>query len=269
MTGAKHLLLTVTGGYTASGLTDEKWQTTLRLGLFAGPSGNSAPLVGFLPDNWEPQAESISRTGTGYTCDGNWSIDLGLGASFSPDDFLIDQVAPAVRAWFEDAIHPSSVRVEQLKLYPIGPDGSVYPAPPYAQGSPCTYTFTSNWPDGTATASVLPLQIAVVASHRTPQTGRKGRGRMFLPGIASSYVGADGQISSTNRQTTAQRQATLLESLTYNDLLTGWHVRPIITGAPWSEYATITSVRVGSVPDTQRRRRNQVPEVFYTEAVAP
>lgn len=269
MANEKHMLLTIRGSYTAGALAAEQWQVGLRLGLFAGPSGDSAPAVGTLPNNWEPEAVNISRTETNWTIDGNWDIDLGLGASFAPDDYLNDQVAPAVYDWFQTSIHWSGARVDSLQLYPIGPGGTVVPAPPYSQGTPCTLTWTGSKPVGTASGGVLPLQIAVVASHRTPQTGRRGRGRMFLPGIAASFVGSDGQIAGTQRQDAADRQATFLEALTYVDVLTEWQIRPIVTGAPWTQYAFITQVQVGSVPDTQRRRRNALVETVSTATVSP
>lgn len=269
MANEKHLLLTIRGSYTNSTLSTESFQTGVRLALFSGPSGDSAPQVGTLPNNWEPQAENISRTETDWTIDGNWSIDLGAGASFAPDDFLNDQVAPAVNAWFENAVHWSVGRIDSLQLYPIGPNGKALPAPPYSQGTPCTLTWTANKPAGTASGGGAPLQIAVVASHRTPQTGRRGRGRMFLPAIAASFIGTDGQIASTQRQLAADRQAALLESLTYFSPVSEFYVRPIVTGAPWTQYAMITQVQVGSVPDTQRRRRNALVETVSTAAVSP
>lgn len=269
MANEKHLLLNIRGGYTAAGLTAEKWQCGVRLALFAGPSGNSAPQVGTLPNNWQPSPVNISRAETNWRIDGNWDIDLGAGAHFAPDDYLNDQVAPAVNNWFRNTIHYSGARVESLQLYPIGPDGTVLPAPPYSQGTPCTLTWSANNPVGTASGGGLPLQIAVVASHRTPQTGRRGRGRMFLPAIASSFVSANGTIASTEAQEAATRQATLLESLTYFNLTTEFFVRPIITGSPWTQYAFITQTQCGTVPDTQRRRRNALVETFYSEPVTP
>jgi len=37
-------------------------------------------------------------------------------------------------------------------------------------------------------------------------------------------------------------------------------VKPIVTGAPWTHYGVITSVNVGNVADSQRRRRRQLVE---------
>lgn len=262
MANEKHLLLTIRGSYTNPTLAAEGFQTGVRLVLDPGNVEETLPPVGTLPNGWEPVAENISRTETDWTIESNWRIDMGGGVFFNPDDYLNDQVAPAVNSWWENTIHWSAARIDSLQLYPIGPNGQALPAPPYSQGTPCTLTWTSNAPQGTASGGGAPLQIAVVASHRTPQTGRRGRGRMFLPGIAASFIGSDGQIASTQRLDCANRQVTLLESLTLENALGGWVVRPIVTGAPWTNYAVISQVQVGSVPDTQRRRRNALVETI-------
>lgn len=267
MANEKHLLLTITGGYTDADLTNEKWQVGLRLALFAGPSGDSAPDIGTLPNNWEPVAASISRVETSWTITGNWSIDLGLGASFAPDDYLNDQVTAAVSAWWANSTHSNLSRVEELRLYPIGADGKAVPAPPYAQGTPCTLTYTGSFPTGSGSAGIAPLQIAAVASHRTPQIGRKGRGRMFLPALSSTIIGTDSLISTTPRNAARDAQIAFLEALGYLDALTEWYLFPIVTGSPWTQYARISSVQVGSVPDTQRRRRNALVETLSVGSV--
>lgn len=269
MANEKHLLLTIRGSYTNPSLSGEQFQTGVRLILDPNHVVEDMPLVGTLPNDWDPVAENISRTETDWTIEGNWRIDMGGGVFFNPDDYLNDQVAPAVNAWWENTIHWGGAQLQSMQLYPIGPNGTALPAPPYSQGTPCTLTWTSNLPVGTGSGGVMPLQIAVVASHRTPQTGRRGRGRMFLPGISATFIGSDGQIASTQRQDCADRQSTLLESLTLENALNGWVVRPIVTGAPWTSYAAITQVQVGSVPDTQRRRRNALVETVSTAAVSP
>lgn len=262
MANEKHLLLTITGGYTDTDLSNEKWQVGVRLALFAGPSGDSAPDIGTLPNNWEPQAASISRIETSWTITGNWSIDLGAGATFSPDDYLNDEVTAAVSAWWANTTHSNLSRVEELRLYPIGPDGKAVPAPPYLQGSPCTLTWTGSFPTGSGTTGILPLQLSAVASHRTAQVGRRGRGRMFLPALHSGVVTTDGLISTTPRNSIRDQQVAFLEALGAESLVTGWYMFPVITGDPWTQYARINAVQVGNVVDTQRRRRASLTETL-------
>lgn len=267
MAGEKHLLLSIRGGYTDSDLINEKWQTNLRLALFAGPSGNSAPDIGTLPNNWEPVQATISRVETSWTITGNWIVDLGLGAYFHPDDYLNDQVAPAIAAWFATTTHSNLARVESVSVYPIGPDGKAYPAPPFATGTPCTLTWTGSFPTGSGASGVLPLQLSLVASHRTSQVGRRGRGRMFLPGLSATIMSTDSLVTTTPRNAARDKQITFLEALGYDDALTGWYLVPSIIGDPWTQYSMINAVQVGSVMDTQRRRRNALVETLSVGAV--
>jgi len=43
---------------------------------------------------------------------------------------------------------------------------------------------------------------------------------------------------------------------------------PIVTGKPYDNYAVVTSVQVGDVMDTQRRRRRQLVESYHSEDVS-
>lgn len=271
MANEKHLLLQIEGGYTSPALQAERWQCGLRLALWEPSWGTGSPdLVGTLSRSWAPVADNQTRAETNFSVESTWRIDGGFGSFFSPVDYLAEQVEPAVRSWFNNTIHGSTIQVEQMRLYPIGPDGKAVPAPPYSQGTPASLTYTQNRPKGTASGGMMPLQVAVAVSHRTPQTGRKGRGRMFLPGIAVSAVASDTSINSTTRGEITTRQRSLLEDLAYtggNPLLGNWLVRACVIGAPWTQYAQITEVRCGSVPDTQRRRRNALEETYSVAQV--
>lgn len=261
MANEKHLLLTCQGDYTDSALAAETWQVGIRLALNWG----NVDEVGTLPNTWDPVAASINRTETDWTITGNWKAHQGF-TDFNPDDYLNDQAAPAFATWLSAVSGMSShTRIRALKVYPIGTNGRAVPAVPYATGTPCELTWTGNYPVGSNSGSHLPLQIAAVASHRTSQTGRRGRGRMFLAGLNQGAVGADGLFSSSWCTGTTAAQVALLEALAYTagvGLLP--HVRPIVTGSPYVNYGLITQVRVGNVPDTQRRRRRSLPETYQS-----
>lgn len=265
MANEKHLLLTATGDYTDSGLASEAWMVTLRLALvFAG----SVDPIGTLPNSWNVVAQPVSRTETDWSISGNWKAVQGA-ITFSPDDYLNDQVAPAFAAWM--GAFPglsSAARLRSLKLYPIGTDGKAIPAPPYAVGTPMELHWTSSFPVGGSSAQQLPLQIAGVVSHRTGQIGRRGRGRMFAPALTTAAVDHDSLFSSSWQNTAANVQKNTLSNLGFGSgLPTTLQIRPAIIGAPWTQYAVITSVQAGNVPDTQRRRRRQLPESRVTQPV--
>lgn len=264
MTYEKHLLLTCQGSYTDSALAAESWQVGVRLALVFG----TVDPVGTLPNNWDPSAVAINRTETYWNITGNWHTNSGLNY-FEPDDYLNDQAAPAFSTWIQSISGMSNhTRIDALKLYPIGTDGRAVPAPPYATGTPVELVWTSSNPAGSNSGSHLPLQIAAVASHRTAQIGRPGRGRMYLAGLNQGAVGSDGLFSSSWCTSTAGYQKDLLEGLAFTGVggLSA-HVRPIVTGSGYTKYATINQVRMGNVPDTQRRRRRSLPETYQTVSV--
>ena len=261
MANEKHLLLTATGGWVDSDLANEVWQVGVRLVLNFGTTDP----IDTLPNNWDPVAATISRTETDWNIDGNWSIDGPLTDTFAPDDYLNDQAAPAFADWMDTAGRSTGCRLDFLKLYPIGTNGKAIPAPPYATGSPMELNWTSGFPVGSSSAQQLPLQIAGVVSHRTGQLGRRGRGRMFAPALTTAAVDHDSLFSSSWQSTAANVQKNTMEALAYDHTIGGEvHVRPIVTGAPWSQYGIINQVRVGNVPDTQRRRRDTLVEDYQS-----
>jgi hypothetical protein len=263
MANEKHLLLTVGGDYVNAALSSESWQTTLRLALVFG----AVDPIGTFPDNWEPTGDIISRTETNWTIEGNWQASGPGAAEFHPDDYQHDQVAPAVVAWMNTTGISNQVRVRYAKLYPIGTDGKAVPAIPYSAGTPCTLTWTGSIPVGPATQNMLPLQNSIVISHRTAQIGRAGRGRMFRPGLTSLSTDALGQLVSASQTAIRDKQKAYLEGLKLTVAGVGSaQVRAVVTGSGFVNYAQINAVRVGSVPDTQRRRRRSLPET-YSQAV--
>ena len=119
----------------------------------------------------------------------------------------------------------------------------------------------------------LPPQISVVASlHATPPNGYAGKGRMYLPGCHLG-LNTDGQISSTERGQLATTLATLFTQINASADVEGKviNMSPNVAGLPVRPGVNklIGTVRIGSVYDTQRRRRNGLNEVYSATAVTP
>lgn len=260
---SKHLLLTVGGSYADTSQQAESWQFGVRLALVAG----SVDPVADLPTNWEVTANNVNRTETDWTIEGNWHATNVIPAgTFNADDYLNDQVADAVTAFLGGTPCSSNLVTEYAKIYPIGtPDGRTIPAPPYGAGTPMTLTWTSNFPTGGSGSNYMPLQVSPAVSWRTPQIGRRGRGRIFLPPVTVACVDSHGFLSSTQQNNTRDSAVAFLEALSFSGSGGNpWNVRPIVTGAPWTKYGVITQVRVDNVIDTQRRRRRQLDGSIVT-----
>lgn len=265
MAQQKHLLLTI-GGFTAgTGLENEVWQVGVRWNLTWGPI--APPQVGPINDTWDPEAATINRDETDWTITGNWSIGGPSGAQFSADDWLNDQVAPAMYDWMVGTKQSTACRITTINVYPIGaPTGRSVPAPPYVAGSPVSLVYKTPYGAG-STSGLLPLQNSIVCSHRSAQVGRRGRGRIFLPPSGSSII-TNGLINATACQDIADAHAAFLAacSLPGGTGLTARTI-PIVTGGNFTEYGQILAVQVGNVMDTQRRRRKALVETVYSASL--
>lgn len=270
MANEKHLLMVIQGAWKDSSLAEERWETTLRLALVMG--GTVDPISTF-PSNWEPVPDPLSTSGTGFTGSSNWSVQGPAAETFDPLSWLEDYGMPSATDWMGQSYLSSQAYLTAVLLYPIGDTGHVIPAPPFATGTPARIDFTDSTRDGGAATTLLPLQNTIVCSHRTGQTGRGGRGRMFLPGLALTALqtSAVPLVSSTARTSIAAAQVDLINGLTAVGSLAEWATQPVITGGGssngWVNYATITEVRVGNVPDTQRRRRAALTETYTAASV--
>lgn len=171
----------------------------------------------------------------------------------------LDELVPVISAYVESASYSSAAVLNWIKLNPIGPDGRyIYPV-------------TVEWqaPDNTinGTAGVYAPQLAVVVSLRTAiGRGRASRGRYFLP--LQPNLGTNGRMTGVQTQTLADDAASFLEQI--NGVLATEAQGAVVgvlseLGNPGPASAVLRTL-VGDVLDTQRRRRNQLPE-NYAESI--
>lgn len=254
------------GDYTDPALAGEVWQTGTRFAT--RPGGSPPPDVGALVP-FDVVALNQLDTQPTYTITSNWTTEMGI-SDLDPVSWLKDQIRPAATALLGAAAISSSVRLRSILVYPIrSPDGKVEPAPPYAAGSPCRLDYTSSFPTGGGGSGILPPQLSVVASLRTSQVGRRGRGRMYLPPFNSGAL-AGGRIRATEVTAAGAAMKAWLEGCRLAGTGPGgvW-VSPCVTGDPYTGAALITQVRIGNVYDTQSRRRRALAESFTNTSVDP
>lgn len=106
---------------------------------------------------------------------------------------------------------------------------------------------------GTSAAETLPFQCAPVVSLRTATLSRAGRGRFYAPSLAVDQV-AGGRLLIAARDTLADAGLELVQGVT----AAGGNV--VIYHRGSGTTTPVTSLDVGDVIDTQRRRRNQLVE---------
>lgn len=114
---------------------------------------------------------------------------------------------------------------------------------------------------GTATGEQMPPQVALVVSLRTILATKRGRGRFYLPAMATNVLAA-GRLSPAAQTGVLNAAARGLNSL-------------VAAGAPpviWSiglpTPPTVSRIEVGDVFDTQRRRRDQLTEARVAATIS-
>lgn len=112
---------------------------------------------------------------------------------------------------------------------------------------------------GTSEATSCPFQVAAVVSFRTGLATRAGRGRIYAPSPAVDQI-ADGRLTAAYTEALADGAQAMLNGLS------GGALTPILY-TRGSANRIITSLDVGDVPDTQRRRRNKLIEARTSRVV--
>lgn len=175
--------------------------------------------------------------------------------SVAPDTVaaFTDKAGQAAALWLTHLgpFHNPLIRLRGVRLSTHNEGGltAVTPEGEYAQGD-----WEGTTPATAGASTKFPLQTAAVASLMTPRAGASGRGRIFLPQLRYALDDEWG-FPETARQPVADAVKNLLVAL-----------RPIVgearvfSGKGFS--SPIESVRVGSVPDTQRSRRGAIDEVY-------
>jgi hypothetical protein len=113
---------------------------------------------------------------------------------------------------------------------------------------------------GVAAGEMLPFQCASGVSWRTAMATRSGRGRMYLPPLAVSTLDT-GRLSSAAVSTIIDAVGQLTDSLD------GGGLALVLLNRTTLATTAVTSVDVGNVIDTQRRRRNKLVEVRVSSPV--
>ena len=113
-----------------------------------------------------------------------------------------------------------------------------------------------------------PNQCAVVVTLITAVAGRRGRGRFYVPVLGGTITGAN-RVAPTQRDSLADTAAAMLSGI--NDGLDNatYAARVGVQSQTGLSDAVVTSIRVGDVWDTQRRRRDNIIESYTSRAVTP
>lgn len=116
-----------------------------------------------------------------------------------------------------------------------------------------------------------PGQCSIVCSLRAdPDRGLGAKGRMYLPGI-NKLISSTGKISVGSADDISLGMQTFINNINADFDLPGTVInasrgRTLPIPAPGVN-RVVSSIKVGDVYDTQRRRRNSLTEVYSTRAI--
>ncbi len=113
---------------------------------------------------------------------------------------------------------------------------------------------------GTAAGNAMPQRVSIVVGLRTATPTRKGRGRLYLPPPAATALDANGQLTPANAGIISTNFAGFCTAMTTISPIVVYHTATK-DGTP------VTSITVGTVLGTQRRRTNKLLPNYQSHTV--
>lgn len=187
-----------------------------------------------------------------------WQVGLRLAQPFAgATEAQLEDLSDAMAALLPNVGFPGGRRFLGVKVAPQDVNGR-YPdgvdAVEYLRPTPLVGAASAGFP-----------QIALVLSLRTARSrGYASNGRMYLPSTFSISA-STGLIPETDALNAATAGANFIAAVG----LVGLGEPSVMSTVGAGRVETITGVRVGRVMDTQRRRRNQLPETYTEPAPVP
>ena len=120
---------------------------------------------------------------------------------------------------------------------------------------------------GTGTAT-HPLQTAMVFSLVTNAVGANFRGRLYWPCTGGAISAGTHRFSITNVTNLLANMRTYLSAIEAAIKVTSTTAELVVWSRTLGSDAVVNKIRMGNVPDTQRRRRDKLVET-YTSTVYP
>lgn len=259
MPALSHTYVTAHGEWTTANWLGEKAQIGFRLPTI---EDSAAPAKGtvFTPvANGDVAQDSGTQAGTNGTLSRTWTARLGPIASIDNMDAanqcdLADDVWTFLNA--TKSLVAQQFRWTHVKIAPILADGT-YGAPS------AIYQFTSAMVGTNAAFSTLPPELALAVSLRAPIIGRRGRGRIYFPGLCSGSLNStDGTVATATQTTLRDAMSTLVGNLGDNPGAEVYGTLLAVMSAGSATAVRPSQVRVGNHFDVQRRRQHQVPESY-------
>ena len=193
-----------------------------------------------------------------------WSINIrgvpGVTRDYGAEDAALTDMKSAVQTWFGTPGNRirSDAQLEGLKLNEIGPDGK------YAH--PVTHQVAYGAGVTGGDPPLWPTFVCVVWSWSTAAArGPGSKGRVYPPNTPGSATTGHTTIDSTEQGHQKDSAKALLSAIS-NPGGGNFPFAPRVVSKVGAAINVINGVRVGSVLDVQRRRKDQFVETYVSAA---
>lgn len=115
------------------------------------------------------------------------------------------------------------------------------------------------------TGGTSPSQTSVVFSFRTGRPGRSYRGRVYWPAAGASIASLGTVASTISLSNAAGQLAALYKDMGRRSL--DADLQPVVWSKALSVVTPVTQVSVNDIPDTQRRRANELSGTTWVSAM--
>jgi len=182
-----------------------------------------------------------------------WQFGLHFDSAVLPANTAA--IDAAIAAWFTASNASEYVRYIGFKAAIIAPDGKYPPS-----HVPLVFTRTQPLSGSSTNGQLVPQASLAVTLTTALARGRGHAGRIYPPPMAYT-IQSNGQILDTTNAI-PPKWVTFL-----NALITAVGARLVIASQAAGTFTPVTGIRLGKVVDTQRKRRNHLPESYVTAAI--
>jgi hypothetical protein len=261
LTAVQHVYVTAHGEFTNQFWAEEKAQMGWRLALVPVVSAPGKGETFTMPLNGDATPEFGNQAGTNGVLTKTWTARVGAVGSL--ENFgAAEQIDAAedVRTFLNavKAYCYSGFRWTHVKFAPISADGKTV-------GTASTYTF--NTPVAGTGTSLMGPQVALAVTLRANIVGRRGRGRFYLPALATTLASQEALLSSTPKTPILNATKDLVDNLQNVPGFSTYLPIVVVTSAGQTEAVRPVEIRLGDRFDTIKSRRAQVEETYVDLAL--
>lgn len=217
----------------------------------------------------------VSIIGTAYSGIEDWTTGFYVGHESADSGVPVQADADFIKARWQtfftmstNGVFPNNLRTEAIKITHINK------ATGKAYADNTVYSYYATPIEGNGSGAInMPAQCSTVLTLTSSlPRGLGAKGRMFLPQVGGQVGSSDGKMNPTIQTNVKNGMQTFFNGVNSDlgirgDVILATKGRTSPAAAGFNKQ--VTGIRVGDVIDTQRRRRNNLVEVYSSATITP